>query len=606
MEALSTEELNEINNQSFSDQSNQIQNLENNLLVTSFNESLENLKSKENSNSYNYSLIEKLAKKQQLNDLLVPKNSEDYIYQQYLNAQKIFRGDLKVSKISFGLSKLFNNIYLYIKKEDELSLNYMRNYNNIHPVDFDQYVEDLSSSSDDVEKKSHISFNKSELFKDAGPNLGGYSFEFNIKYFLNLLSNLIELPNLIFDLSKCHQEKGFFHELDISFYNEKNNLIPKDTKLLRTNCYVLIKKDGSLEYDDKKDFELFNKSLILGEVKSKFPKKIRSNSKIDNVQDIIDGLFFKLRLFYELYKNMKIYKEVKHIQLIFFYDYILLKDMNQKILTNLIKKNYYLVSNLIKQNKIKIHFYIVFTLPSITTFSINNLSNEIKTLKNKMNEMDEVIKDLRAQLSNNNKENCNKNESPKDNLINQEDLFDQIFGEKDLTQNPENNKDFKNIIVEPEMANIKHINTTFDLLNDAFPETNKNEDKKIEEGNINNIFPESKDNNKDILTINNNDDLKYNDIINDIFLRENPYIKQNCNEIQNKFNDFIELKKAQQFKKLNPIPPHNNLNEDQLKILNEFFDTLSENELNIICFFVCNCQFCGNCRLKLALNKNYK
>lgn len=374
MEEKDIEEYNENNNASFSNESNEFWKLKNNLMQTSFFDCIEKLRSEETS-IFKNSMIEELYKNQKLDVTLVPENSTDFIYQQYLNTQKKFYGKVKFPKISFGLSRIYSDIYLYIIKEKELSLEYIRNYNNITPVDFGKYV-----SSNKDENESKISNNRSELFKNAGPNLGGYSFEFNINYFMEILYKLNELPNLIFNLNKSYLKKGFFHELDIAYFNEKiNNCSSIDANLLRTSFYGLIKKDGSIKSEDNKQFEIFNKSLIIGEIKSKFPKKVFSNDKFENLEDIINNLFFKLDLFYQLYNKIKIYEKIKHIQIIFFYDYIQLQNIDKKTISRFIQNNVHLFSNLV--NKINIHFYIVYTLPAITNLSIYNLTNEIKELK---------------------------------------------------------------------------------------------------------------------------------------------------------------------------------------------------------------------------------
>ena len=374
---------------------NEIQNIMNNLSETSFTKCLKELQLKEK-NPYNLVLLKNLLQKGELDKNIVPNDSDDYIYQQYLNAQKQFKNDLKVSKISFGFAKIEYTLYLYITKENSLSLNYIKNYKNITPIDYEKYCE-----QDNVSNKNN-SLN-SEMYGEAGMYIIGYTFEFNVNFFLKSLKNFIELPNLIFDISKTYRNKEFYHELDIAYYaKQKIDFNKENILLFKTSAYFLI-KGKSVSFQEAKNLEIFANSLIIGEVKSRFPKKLKSNyNKDNNLTSIITGLFMKLCLFYDLYKDMDLFNNnnpIENIQLIFFYDTMQISNLNLNLISQIIRKECIPFYKIPKN--IQIHFYIIYTLPNIAGMNISSLSEEIKKLKRvykeqkeKIDRLDEMVKKL--------------------------------------------------------------------------------------------------------------------------------------------------------------------------------------------------------------------
>ena len=188
---------------------NQIQNLKNKLTVTTLIESIDNILNNENNiNNQITNFLIGLKGNQKLYKLSF-NNESQYISELFSIAVKKFRGEEKVSSLSYGLAIIFNNLYLYIKKDIEESLNYMRNYDSICPINFSKYM-NLS--------KTNVN---SEMMPKGGLNIYGYSFEFNINYFLQTLSDLIELPNLIINLSPNYKFANF-SELDIAYYSKHN------------------------------------------------------------------------------------------------------------------------------------------------------------------------------------------------------------------------------------------------------------------------------------------------------------------------------------------------------------------------------------------------
>jgi hypothetical protein len=322
---------------------------------------------------------------------LVFDSEMKFIEEHYLAAFLRFKGNNEVSMLSFGLLKSNNCIYLYMKKDQKDSLNYMQNHVNINPVNFCKYIDDDLITNT---KKSPIN---SDIISKAGMNLNGYSFEFNINYFLQTLSSMIELPNLLFNLSISILKKcASFHELDIAYYN--SDFIPKDkdklTPLKATGYFKI--HNSVITFDENKNFEIYNNSLILGEVKVKFPKKIyekkedkvikgKINIKVkkeDSLEKIIYKLFYKLSLYYDLFNNTNLFdaSNIQNIQLIFFYDNIQLNQLKNDIIIDIMKKNIYHLKAL---KNIPIHFFIVYVLPTITNISFYEFKEEINELKEK-------------------------------------------------------------------------------------------------------------------------------------------------------------------------------------------------------------------------------
>ena len=200
-----------------------------------------------------------------------------------------------------------------MKNSNEL-LNYVKNYKNIEPVEYEKYINKSKSSDSTVHN---------DMLLKGGMNLSGYTFEFNLNYFLQMLSNLIELPNLVISISPEYRQASF-KELDLAFFNQ-NSLINENNNdncsLLRTNCHYILLND--MINSEKEDFKIYDNSLRLGEIKSKFPKLIFNDakkSKKQSLESTINSLFDKLEFYYKLYNNLKLFKvnEINTVQLIFF------------------------------------------------------------------------------------------------------------------------------------------------------------------------------------------------------------------------------------------------------------------------------------------------
>jgi len=227
---------------------NFLENLKNNLLTKSLIEHIDEILKKDQIKVPIKNYLACLKENKILYNVTFPDNCE-YISRYYTLAQNKLINNEKVSILSYGLAYLYENLYLYIKKEEEESLNYIKNYQNILPINFDDYCKSNSS-------KNSI---KTESLINGGLNLYGYSFEFNINYFIRTLTSLISLPNLII---KINDKFHTFKELDIAYYN-KQITQNENSSLLRTSLYCKI--DGNkISFKDEENFIFFEESLNIG------------------------------------------------------------------------------------------------------------------------------------------------------------------------------------------------------------------------------------------------------------------------------------------------------------------------------------------------------
>ena len=358
---------------------NLIQKLKNNLSEKTLLEDIDRLIKSKNLN-YNAScFLTNLKNKGELNNLDFSKDF-DYIRNYYIIASNEFKGDNKVAKLSYGLEYAEGDIFIYMKKDPEETLKYLKDYQNINPIDFNKYM------------KSHNSNNSinSELILKGGMNLYGYSFEFNVNYFIQTLSDLIELPDLAINLSDYFRHPNF-KEVDISYYNMEQPL-NKDMSLLRTGIYYKI-FNNKISFEKERDFQIFQNSLIIGEVKTSFPKYIYLTGNKTSLEGIINQLFEKLFFFYNLYTKIGLFasNEIKNIELVFFYDNVQLKNINDKLILNFIHNNKYLWKIFVS---IPIHFFIIYTLPSISNVSIMDLKNKVQKLEEQDKEKEKLIQKL--------------------------------------------------------------------------------------------------------------------------------------------------------------------------------------------------------------------
>ena len=457
---------------------NQVQKLKNNLSVTSLIKNIVRLLGDKNEiNNKNKNKLEKIQKDKKLYALKFAPKYEN-IKKLYELAMDNFKGQNEVSILSYGLSIISDNLIIYITKQIEESLKYISNEHNISPVEYKKYA-NLSKSNA-----------TSEMLLNGGLNLFGYSFEFNLNYFLQTLSDMVELPNLMIDLGENYYNASF-KELDLAYYNIDTS-INDNINLLQCNIHFKIQKENVKKDDDNK-FRIYENSLILGEVKSRFPKKIDDDGKYekeDSLEKIISKLFEKLHYFFQLYKKIDLFKysTLNNIQIIFFYDSVNIKGIDENTIEKYIikynDKNKYLGY----PSDVPIHFFIVYVLPAITNISIYGLKNEINLIKEEAKRREEEAKRRDEEAKRREEEAKRREEEAKrreDELKMEIDQLKRLV--KDLTnkieENEKKNQNFgvlNHIQKENNKINVDDVYPFINEFNISIKENSKEEIKKPE------------------------------------------------------------------------------------------------------------------------------
>ena len=149
------------------------------------------------------------------------------------------------------------------------------------------------------------------------------------------------------------------------------------------------------------EFKIYGKSIILGEIKNTLDDKILNieNGEIINPKKCKEALYVVLYKFInkiDYYLNFVKYEildkkediEKYKIQLFLIYNNKPSRKMNAYIKTcldNLIKNGY--IHN-------KFIFQIIYSPPSISSFNINKLSSDIKSVKEKINIETKIFKEI--------------------------------------------------------------------------------------------------------------------------------------------------------------------------------------------------------------------
>ena len=205
----------------------------------------------------------------------------------------------------------------------------------------------------------------------------------------------------------------FFIETDFAKINKDDSDIQPDFtfKPFINEPPIIVDKDAnndnnwSSNINSSNEFKIYGKSIILGEIKSTVPDKILNieNGETINPKECKRALYivlYKLINKIDYYLNFVKYEildkkediEKYKIQLFLIYNNKPISQMNTYIKTCL--------DNLIKNGHIhnKFIFQIVYSSPSISSLNINKLSNDIKSVKEKINNLEKENQNLNAKL----------------------------------------------------------------------------------------------------------------------------------------------------------------------------------------------------------------
>jgi hypothetical protein len=342
--------------------------------------------------------------------LFLPKDNQklnitDFQYSNRVETEDIFMLTLKKRIQEFNENKntkdfgFFNNSfgvgYLYTKVPQEI-------------------IEDKLKSANITNLKANLLGNISDknntytengleykIFKDNSKYLKGLTFE---QIILNIIMNGIEyeeLPRLIlyeYFLTIKGERIAFLGEkkLDYPGYNELDYIFISKTDFIYEPELTGLNVLHSFEVQKidiyKKEFSFSVKKgrLYFFELKS-------SLYKIDNYIDFIDKIINKANEFRALFINKKIITETTPSEIVIIYD-----DNIRNIFYDLRKD----IFKLLRCNS---HFIIsiVYALQSYPYFShslnkkqIQNLKQEIEILKNRFDQLEKTIKDLKISKNN--------------------------------------------------------------------------------------------------------------------------------------------------------------------------------------------------------------
>ena len=298
-------------------------------------------------------------------------------------------------------------------------------------------INDISIINKEEKSLSGTS-NKSEN-KISGIQNRAYTLESLVNYFFKSF-NLVQLPDLIFNVSPPSERKFLYREMDGAYMNEnKEEISCQDLKFIlpfNAEKTYLIQKNEVKE-DKVNKFSIFGKSLILFEIKMDFPKKKEKGTN-KNLEEVIMGILEKVKFFIAIYKDIFKNLDIKNLQLLILFDQNKITKY-KKAIQNHINKYKYLLDDYTE--KLDVYFHILYIFPSIGKISLNKLNNqvitnveEIEGLKNTIKEKDEKSK---AKIDNLTKEIQKLNEKDEmskakiDNLTKEIEKLNRIINEKD-------------------------------------------------------------------------------------------------------------------------------------------------------------------------------
>ena len=295
--------------------------------------------------------------------------NKDILIEYYKNSVAKLESQKSINIIEIGISTYKKNLILYFIKDEIVEYNYLTNVKNFKEIDYKEYQEENEKS----DKESHSSKNISGIKARA------FSLENLIYFYIKKIDSLIELPNLIINISYIPNKLNNFlyREFDGVFYNNSDG----DIDFINFQFSFPFSKEITFNVNElEKKFNSFfinPFSLIIMEVKMHFPKENDKN-KNENLKNVILNLFNKIDLILTLIKKFP-YK-LKNIHCMLFYDQNKLKNYNIKNIKNYLKDAKKEIDFLFKDYKI--FFHILYVFPSISQMSLNLIGSELKEIKN--------------------------------------------------------------------------------------------------------------------------------------------------------------------------------------------------------------------------------
>ena len=207
----------------------------------------------------------------------------------------------------------------------------------------------------------------------------GLSLEYYINNLMSEQLKLTEIPRIIYPFKPeftINEKFNPIEELDGVFYSF-------DEKILNIEGLPFI-IDNKLSFNDQelifeqnsnvKNITFYKNSLILFEIKNRFPgTNVDSDVEVELEEELFN-LFSKVSIFYQI--NMEKYEELEKVQIVLFYDTIA-KEGYEDILKQAFH-NYFKDKSKLSS---KVEFLCIFIITSYFAYNTKNLMDKIKYLE---------------------------------------------------------------------------------------------------------------------------------------------------------------------------------------------------------------------------------
>ena len=284
----------------------------------------------------------------------------------------------------------------------------------------------------------------------------GLSLEYYINNLMSEELQLTEIPRIIYPFKTEFTDKEKYNpveELDGVFYSYDEKILNIeglpfiiDNKMWFNGEELIFKNKSNAKKI------IFNQdSLILFEIKNRFPGTSTDSVLKDDLEEELFHLFSKVSIFYQI--NKEKYEELKNVQIFLFYDTIAKEGYD-----NILKQAFYSYFKDKKQLSSKVQFQCIFIITSYFAYNTKNLMDRVKYLELKAIE-NEKNRETLMKESNNLKEKIDKLKSEdkikNKKIKNLEDNNSKLQSEKKSMEKKVKNLENENQNMKEEIMNLR-------------------------------------------------------------------------------------------------------------------------------------------------------
>ncbi len=356
-------------------------------------------------------------------------NNKGMLNKYYLNAEKNIEEpeNNTINKLKNGIyfynftkkddNKVQTNAFVYYIKNEDIEDSYISNIENIESMRHSDYekeeiqrkIEAKAKSDEQEEMITYIGKKKvlsvkgvrnNSISKDSKYNedkLTGIknralTLESLVNFNFKKL-NILQLPDLIFNISNPKSRLFLYREFDGAYMNENDENIPSKNLefILPFNIEKTFEvKEKSTKEVKENDFMILKKSIIFIEVKMHVPKKKEIDEK-QNLKNVIKNMFQKVDFFLKVYIDIFGTLKVQNIQLLLLYNQNKIKDYKDYIKTY-IQENKSYINDYFKEYNF--FFNIMYICPPIGKISLNTLNKRMISIENKQEKMQNELNEI--------------------------------------------------------------------------------------------------------------------------------------------------------------------------------------------------------------------